>query len=357
MSVILRERKLKNGTISYFLDIHHKGERYQEFLSAKIKKSNKKADNKEIKRIAQVLRAEREVSILRDDYEVPDIKKQRKSFTKYFENYKGNYTKNDIRKIKSSYKKYKEYFGNITAKRLNYKKCNNFLKFLQEHKDIKSDETVKSYFGVFRKVINSAIRDGLLKSNPTTGIKVKKSRPQLHKQILEIHEIEELQNAYCGNDEVKRAFLFTCFTGLGISECRKLTWSRINNKKLSHFSRSKTETPLTINLHENAMYYLGKRGKPGDLVFNLPSTNGFNKVLKNWVKRTSIEKHITSYCGRHSFACMLLVNGANPKTVADLLGHTSINVVDKYLKHVSQLNKKAVDNIPTIVPKTKMKVV
>lgn len=348
MSVLLRTRKLKNGTITYYLDIHHSGDRYREFLNAKIKKATKSDSKTEIKRIAEAIRAQRELELIRDGYGIPDIQKSTISFTKYFIKFKDSYKKNDVRKINSTFKKYKEHFGNISAKQLTKNKCKAFLEFLQNHADIDSDETVRSYFGVFRKVINAAVDDGLFKTSPAKGITVRIAKDQLKKQVLTFDEIQELNNTECGNNEVKRAFMFCLNTGLGLSEIKRLQWKHIQNKKLSHFNRSKTKTALNIDLNDNARYFIGERGKLKDYLFNLPTNNGCNKVLKTWVKRTTIDKHITWYCSRHTFACNLILTGANPKTVSKLMGHTSISMVDKYLNHVDQLNKKAVNSLPTI---------
>jgi len=65
MSVQLRSRKLKSGEKSLYLDIHHNGERWREFL--KIRLSSKDADRNEKKRLANKIRANRELEILSDE--------------------------------------------------------------------------------------------------------------------------------------------------------------------------------------------------------------------------------------------------------------------------------------------------
>ena len=70
--------------------------------------------------------------------------------------------------------------------------------------------------------------------------------------------------------------------------------------------------------------------------------------LRNWAKKAGIKKKVTGYVGRHSFACLLLTNGANLKSVADALGHTNIKTTLKYLNHVEKLKDNAINNIPDI---------
>lgn len=351
MSVVLRQRKLPSGNITFYLDISHNGERYRESIGAKLKKKTKSDDKKELKRIAEAIRNQREKELLTEGYEIRDFKKGETCFTTYFENIATNYTKGDKRKVSASFEKFKEHFGKIKAKQLNHNKCKGFLDYLQNHDSINSNDTIRSYFGVFRKIVHSAERDGILKKDPTKFIKVKKVYAELKKQILSIDELSKLDSAECGNENIKRAFLFCCFTGLGLKELRSLKWSSIdlNKKQLSHFSRAKTQTPLSIDLNEDALSLIGKRRNISDLVFpNLPTDTACNKTLKNWVKRAKIEKHITWYCARHSFACNLLIYGANQKTVSNLMGHVSSTMIDKYLNYVDELNKKAVNSIPSI---------
>lgn len=351
MSVKLRMRKLPSGNISYTLDINHNGQRHRESIGAKILKATKSTDKKEIKRIAEMIRNQREKELIIEGYEIKDFRKGDTCFTTYFKNYSENYKKGDKRKVTATFGKFNEYFGRIKAKQLNHTKCKGFLEFLQSHEGINSNDTIRSYFGVFRKIIHNAERDEILKNDPTKFIKVKKVYGELKKQILSIDEITQLVNTECGNETVKRAFLFCTLTGLGMAELRALKWSSIdlNKKQLSHFNRSKTTTPLAIPLNEDAISFIGQRRNISDLVFpDLPSSNGANKTLRNWIKRANIDKHVTWYCARHTFACNLLIHGANQKTVSNLMGHVSSTMIDKYLNYVDELNEKAVNAIPSV---------
>ena len=72
------------------------------------------------------------------------------------------------------------------------------------------------------------------------------------------------------------------------------------------------------------------------------------RSLKYWVKRAKIQKHITWYCARHSFAVNILNNGANIKTVASLLGHSGLQHTEKYTCAVDELKQKAIDSLPEL---------
>jgi site-specific recombinase XerD len=116
--------------------------------------------------------------------------------------------------------------------------------------------------------------------------------------------------------------------------------------------RSSAQAQVIVDLNENARILIGERKEPNDLIFNLPTTtNGCNKVLKNWVKSAGIEKKITWHCARHSLAVNLLrpdVGNSDIKTVAGILGHASIRSTEIYTHLVNELMKKAVNSLPKI---------
>jgi len=112
--------------------------------------------------------------------------------------------------------------------------------------------------------------------------------------------------------------------------------------------REKTREQIINDLPATALKLLGKKGKADDNIFNLPSGAAIHKNLKNWVKRAKIDKHLSYYCSRHTFACLLLMKGANLKTVADLLGHTSTKHTVKYLNYIDPLKEEAINKLPDL---------
>ena len=176
------------------------------------------------------------------------------------------------------------------------------------------------------------------------------SETKLTKQVLIESEISVLQNTYCGNPEIKRAFLFACYSGLGLAECKILKWNNIINDRLI-INREKTGTEINLSLSKAALDLLGERKDFKDLIFDLKHNGKFisevsiNKTLNNWLKKAEIEKKISFYCGRHTFATRLLIKGANLKTVSDALAHKTTANTIKYLNYVNSLKDDATSNL------------
>lgn len=166
------------------------------------------------------------------------------------------------------------------------------------------------------------------------------------KDTLTLEEIQKLANTPTEGTEVKRAFLFSCVTGLRWIDVSSLTWEDINLQAgYMNIRQSKTEKDIRINLNDTAQKILGKAQKDAEKVFNLPTANGCNKTVKLWVKRAGIKKKITWHNARHSFGTNLIFFGTDLITASSLLGHASLKHTQRYVQAANELKERATDKL------------
>ena len=218
-----------------------------------------------------------------------------------------------------------------------------------------SDSTIHVYFSNLNTIFNRAYRAEILQENPISRMDKteRPQRPDTTREYLTLEEVQTLMKTPCGNETVKRAFLFACFTGLRLSDVENLTWGNIKPTTDRGWQveekQMKTRKIVFIPLSENALEQLPPRGPQNEFVFRgLPSRSETSKNILRWVKKAGIDKHITFHCSRHTNATLLLTFGADLYTVSALLGHTDISTTQIYAKVVNEKKQQAVNLIPKI---------
>ena len=377
----IRFKSLANGNQSIYLDIYHDGKRAYEFLKLYLIPEVGEASrmqNANTLKAANKIKADRIIELANGDAGIVRKGEHDKmllvDWMEHFKDEKGKTTRGRgyVSNIEKTISHLKEYRGDkVTMGNVDKAYCEGFLAYLStaksrketraKHKKDEDDITVISkftqnlYCTIFKSALKMAVRDDVLSSNPMDKtdkgkhIKVGESK----RIFLDVDEMRALVETDCPNEMVKKAFIFSCYSGLRISDIRGLKWGDIKalqghdgniTYKLSIIMQ-KTQRRLDYTLPMDAMKWLPKReGQSEDehVFAALPALQWvINQKLKKWAKEAGVKKNISFHSARHTFATLLLTNGADIYTTSKLLGHTRVATTEIYAKIVDKKKDEA----------------
>lgn len=351
-NVTLRQRKIGKGRISLYLDYYpplfnpitretHRHESLHTFIYENPQDETERDFNKEMLKVAEAVRCQRAVEILKGEFNIFDERKLNADFLEYFRNSaKGKHTKwyacylfferftnGKCRFADLSVdlcKKFKDYLLNEAIKRRDgFRICNN---------------TASAYYCLFRACLAQAYKERYLKENLNDYLD-KIPVTKTHKEFLTMEEAKMLKNTPCDIDVLKRASIFSILTGFRISDIMSLQWEHISiapdggpcvRKKIQKSNRWET-----IYISEEALSYCGYRYETGPVFYGL-QRNMIYKPLERWIKAAGITKHITFHCFRHTFATLQLANGTDIYTVSHQLAHQNVQTTQIYADLVDE---------------------
>lgn len=366
----LRTKELKNGNKSLYLDCYFNGRRSYEFLKLYLipevtrwdKERNKttlmQAEGHKAKRIIELQQSK--YGIVQNGYT------NRIKLSEYIRQV-GKYKRlrhNNNTVIQYHYAASTiEQYGDIDLQKADKRYFEGYIRFLKTcttpHGEIIKENTQLCRLRKVNASLNKAVADGLINNNPLTLVSSEEKPKQRNgeKVYLTLQELEMLKATICKYGTVKRAFLFSCFCGLRISDIRRLRWQDIKNTtegtKQVEIKQQKTNERVFIPLSTNALQWLPpyeEGTKTNELIFKrLPHSNSeVNRYLTRWAKDAGINKHISYHVSRHTCATLLLSYGADIYTVSKILGHSKISTTEIYAKVIDKKRVEAVNLIPTI---------
>lgn len=377
--VKLRQKVIGGGNVSLYLDIYWQGRRKYEFLKLYLVPEKNKADrdrNRETLQLANTIKAQRIVEVQRGEYGF-GVKSAAET-TLFFEYYEKCVEARCGKESKGCWGNWKgardhlrcyEPRRDITMAEITPEWVEGFRDYLQHdavshvYKHLINGEPKKlshnsqgNYFGRLCACLNQAVEEDIISSSPAKRVEGI-SKEESTRQYLTIEEVQQMAGTPCPYDTIKRAFLFSCLTGLRRSDVEKLTWGEVQrqgNFARLIFRQKKTGGQEYLDISEQAAALMGEQGEAEQRVFlGLPSPLTINSVLRQWAGKAGISKYITFHCARHTFAVMQLDLGTDIYTVSKLLGHRNINTTQIYAKVMDKAKQAAMQRIPTIIKPTK----
>ena len=191
------------------------------------------------------------------------------------------------------------------------------------------------------------MEEGVLSFNPAEAVDRKAIQGEKKmREYLTIDEVRRLIDTPCTREDVKKAFLFSCFCGLRISDVRALLWKDVvyeSDKVHLELRQKKTEVLLYLPLNNQAQRFLPvNKGDAEECVFSLPSQTAILKTLDRWAKDAGIDKKVCYHMSRHTFATMELTMGADLYTTSLLMGHSNVQITQIYGKIIDVKKEQAV---------------
>lgn len=270
------------------------------------------------------------------------------SFTEYLHNRKNTSYNTEI-SYQRDLKKLNEYLKNRGISGPEAVREADLQAYLKELKNENyASATVSRNTATIRAFFQYLLKQGILKEDPSENLKppkVEKKMPRVL-SIQEVDRILELPDVRTAKGVRDKAMLELLYaTGMRVSElihmkledvnlqlgyvvcrgnqkeriipigntCRDLLAEYIENGRY-HFVRNRTETALFTNCQGHEM-----------------SRQGFWKILKSYVSGAGITDDITPHTLRHSFAVHMIQNGADVKSVQEMMGHSDISSTQMYL--------------------------
>jgi integrase len=241
----------------------------------------------------------------------------------------------------------------LTFAQVNYDALDEFRDYVEKHLTHKSSAAL--YLTHIKSAIWAAVDDEILAKGPSRKVKI--AVPQRKAVSLTEEEVNKLWETPCRNEEVKRAFLWSVYSGLRWSDVQRLTWKQIDfvgaDKAYIEYVQTKTGRFRRDPLSPEAQTILREQKKvsQGDLVFTLPHRANVNLALKDWAKAAGIgiAKQLSFHKGRHTFGNSLKLEGAHINTIRDLMGHASIRTTQIYMTDSSEEEKEeALKKLPRL---------
>ena len=240
--------------------------------------------------------------------------------------------------------------NNFNCFKVDKEQARMFLKYLDEKKYSRS--SVSQTLSCLRGFYSYLLTKGLIENNYFKLIRNPKKAKKLP-NFLEYNEMEILLNSI---DQTKKygsrnllIFELLYDSGLRVSELSNIKISDFDlaNKTIRVLGKGNKER--IVYFGDYAVDYLNDyinderiellKNNANDYLFinnrgQRLSSRGVELVINNIVKQAAIKHKISPHTLRHTFATHLLNEGADLKSVQELLGHTSLSTTQIYT-HVS----------------------
>jgi len=214
------------------------------------------------------------------------------------------------------------------------------------------------YLRTIRAIFNKAIKDGMAEKEQYPFVDYKIKTEPTEKRALDWPLIKLIIEAKISNDHVcfhARNYFVASYMmyGMNFTDMAYLLKADIQNGRVL-YRRKKTGKLYDIKITEGLqkiLSYYQKKFSDSEYVFPIlkrdtPLTQSkdiqwarkrYNKRLKDLATLCGIEKNLTSYVSRHSFATQAMLQEVPVKAISTMLGHSSVKTTESYLQSLPSI--------------------
>lgn len=256
-------------------------------------------------------------------------------------------------------KQFKKDLNNYKFENIDFQFLTDFENFLRKRGA--NDGGIGVYMRNIRTIYNKAINYKIVQPQyyPFRDFKISKYKKRNIRKALSENEFQSLINfnteTVPAAKNARYLYIFSYYArGMNFTDLAELKWSDLDSLQFS-YNRNKTDVLLKIKLpdipiiHEILQFY--KIYKPFDTPYIFPILNKnlkdctrdeiknrkdsvlsyYNKQLKKILELCKIDKKITFYTARHTFATTALRKDVNINVIKQSLGHKRLSTTENYL--------------------------
>ena len=236
--------------------------------------------------------------------------------------------------------------NNINYKKINKEEIRGYLKYLDELKRSKS--SISRSLSALRNFYTYLMHNNIVDNNPYKNIRNPKKDKKLpnflqHDELKTIFDSIDMSTSLGLRNRLIIELLYA--TGIRVSELTSLKLSNIdmNNQEIRILGKGSKERIVFFGdyaKHFLELYIkearpdLLKQNKSETLLINNSSEplsrRGVELIVDEVVKKAALKHNISPHVLRHTFATDMLNNGADLKSVQELLGHESLSTTQIY---------------------------
>ena len=218
--------------------------------------------------------------------------------------------------------------------------------------------SIASTLSALQSIVLQAVRRGHLDLNPFMGYSYDRPRGKPRSITeAELQALIALEIDWANYRLVRDLFVFSCFTGLAISDIRNLRVEQIVREEGELWikgRRQKTKTPYRVQVLPPALSIMERyRGRRAGFVFDAPTEDVVLNGMHYLRKQIQMDRPLTFHMARHTFASLITLSSGVPlETVSQMLGHSDLRTTQIYAQVSSERIRQEMQRVQACIQNT-----